>query len=206
MNKLYFFILLFIISCFTLSAQTNFDKGDLLVYAVNSNVNSFCITNYSNSTEFVDEVFLVTFKDILPNTIIYITDNGWQRKLNNFFGTTEGVLKLTKRMDSTIEKGEVFSWGNNGNGRLGVNSTSDKWLPVRVLKGDYPGTNYLGDDSLNKIISVIAYGDASYALSELGEVYSWGFNSEGQLGTGDVIEYHSPKRVLKGTFTPFTSL
>ncbi|MFZ1572078.1 MAG: T9SS type A sorting domain-containing protein [Candidatus Kapaibacterium sp.] len=98
------------------------------------------------------------------------------------------------------EKGEVFSWGNNGNGRLGVNSTSDKWLPVRVLKGDYPGTNYLGDDSLNKIISVIAYGDASYALSELGEVYSWGFNSEGQLGTGDVIEYHSPKRVLKGTY------
>lgn len=46
---------------------------------------------------------------------------------------------------------------------------------------------------MNKIISVIAYGDASYALSELGEVYSWGFNSEGQLGTGDVIEYHSPK-------------
>ena len=136
MNKLYFFILLFIISCFTLSAQTNFDEGDLLVYAVNTNVNSFCTTNYFNSTEFVDEVFLVTFKDILPNTIIYITDNGWQRKLNNFFGTTEGVLKLTKKIDSTIEKGEVFSIKiPAGLTNSNLNSLNPLWNCEKVTNG-----------------------------------------------------------------------
>ena len=136
MNKFYFFILLFIISYFTLSAQTNFDKGDFLVYAVNSNVNSFCTTNYSNSTEFVDEVFLVTLKDILPNTIIYITDNGWQRKLNNFFGTTEGVLKLTKKIGSTIEKGEVFSIKiPAGLTNSNLNNLNPSWNCEKVTNG-----------------------------------------------------------------------
>lgn len=138
MVKLYFFILFFIISSITLSAQTNFDKGDLLVFAINSNVNSSCSSNYYNSIEFVDEIFILTLKEILPNTIIYLTDNGWQRKYNNYFGTTEGVIKLTMKTGFSIDKGQVFSIKiPNSYTEVNLNSINPNWQIIKVTNGGF---------------------------------------------------------------------
>ncbi|MDM1296941.1 hypothetical protein HXZ94_00285 [Empedobacter falsenii] len=138
MVKLYFFILFFIISSITLSAQTNLDKGDFLVYAVNSNVNSSCASNYYNSIEFVDEVFILTLKEILPNTIIYLTDNGWQRKYNDYFGTTEGVIKLTMKTGFSIDKGQVFSIKiPKSYTEANLNSINPNWQIVKVTNGGF---------------------------------------------------------------------
>lgn len=32
------------------------------------------------------------------------------------------------------DKGQIYSWGKNANGQLGINSTIDKLLPVKVLQ------------------------------------------------------------------------
>ncbi|MFA5119199.1 MAG: autotransporter-associated beta strand repeat-containing protein [Candidatus Omnitrophota bacterium] len=92
-----------------------------------------------------------------------------------------------------VSDGTVFSWGYNGDGELGDGTTNDRLVPVQVLSGEQGGGSYLHS------ISQISAGDAhSLALANSGFVYSWGYNNEGQLGNGTVIDAHSPVRVLSG--------
>ncbi|KAJ7971917.1 ankyrin repeat family protein / regulator of chromosome condensation (RCC1) family protein [Quillaja saponaria] len=93
------------------------------------------------------------------------------------------------------EGGEVFTWGSNREGQLGYTSVDTQSTPRRV--------------SLlrSKIIAVAAANKHTAAVSELGEVFTWGCNREGQLGYGTsnsasnytprVVEYLKGK-VFKG--------
>jgi len=102
--------------------------------------------------------------------------------------------------------GTVYSWGNNGCGQLGDNSSTQRETPVRVLKGAYSGTTYLGDDSNNKITAVALGYVHSIALAADGTVYSWGCNSHGRLGDNTTIWRDTPVRVLKGAYNGTTYL
>ncbi|NXD12838.1 HERC5 ligase, partial [Nothocercus nigrocapillus] len=72
------------------------------------------------------------------------------------------------------EGGELFAWGRNTHGQLGVgsqlSSTRDPQL-VEGLKGI-------------ALAQVAAGGAHSLAVSVSGAVYSWGKNTSGQLGLG----------------------
>ena len=81
--------------------------------------------------------------------------------------------------------GTVYIWGRNNSGQLGINTTpASELTPVKVLRGEYSGTTYLGDDPANKITAVALGLYHSTALAEDGMVYTWGENSYGQLGNG----------------------
>ncbi|WP_052573955.1 chitobiase/beta-hexosaminidase C-terminal domain-containing protein [Haloferula sp. BvORR071] len=84
----------------------------------------------------------------------------------------------TLALDSS---GHVWSWGYNGYGQLGDNTTSNRAYAEKVK--DPAGTGELSD-----IVQVAAGGDGlagtSYALASDGTVYVWGRNNEGQLGNG----------------------
>ena len=69
--------------------------------------------------------------------------------------------------------GSVFAWGFNGNGQLGTGNTNATTLPVPVAMP--PGAN---------VTSVAAGFKQSYALTSSGQIYAWGLNKDGQLGTG----------------------
>lgn len=73
------------------------------------------------------------------------------------------------------EGGELFTWGQNTHGQLGVGSqttlTSKPQL-VERLKGV-------------PLAQIAAGGDHSMCVSLSGAVFSWGKNSFGQLGLGD---------------------
>ncbi|XP_042432345.1 uncharacterized protein LOC122018936 [Zingiber officinale] len=70
------------------------------------------------------------------------------------------------------ENGEVFTWGSNREGQLGYTSVDTQPTPRRV-------------SSLKvKIVAVAAASKHSAAVSEHGEVFTWGCNKEGQLGYG----------------------
>ncbi|MEE9450789.1 MAG: hypothetical protein V3V72_12125, partial [Ignavibacteriaceae bacterium] len=102
--------------------------------------------------------------------------------------------------------GTVYSWGNNDYGQLGDNSTTQRETPVKVLKGAYSGTTYLGDNADNKIIAVALGQYHSIALAEDGTVYSWGQNNYGQLGDGtEDINRLTPVKVLKGAYSEGTT-
>ena len=104
------------------------------------------------------------------------------------------------------ENGLVYTWGRNQYGQLGDNSTTTRNVPVKVLKGEYSGSTYLGDDSSNKIIAV-SIGDAhSLALAADGTVYAWGLNTYGMLGNNNTTGSYTPIKVLKGEYSGSTYL
>ncbi|NWI41107.1 HERC5 ligase, partial [Picathartes gymnocephalus] len=86
---------------------------------------------------------------------------------------------------SVCEGGELFTWGQNTHGQLGVgNQTTLTPKPqlVKRLKGI-------------PLAQIAAGGAHSTAVSLSGAVYSWGKNSFGQLGLGDTKDRNCPTYV-----------
>lgn len=85
---------------------------------------------------------------------------------------------------AVLDNGDVFGWGYNGNGQLGLGNNVNQPNPCRVsgLQGVF--------------ITQVACGYAhTLALSDEGELYSWGANSYGQLGTGNKANLVTPTRI-----------
>ncbi|NXO09774.1 HERC5 ligase, partial [Oriolus oriolus] len=86
---------------------------------------------------------------------------------------------------SVCEGGELFTWGQNTHGQLGVQSQTTltpKPQLVERLKGI-------------PLAQIAAGGAHSTAVSLSGAVYSWGKNSFGQLGLGDTKDRGCPSYV-----------
>ena len=108
-------------------------------------------------------------------------------------GSTVTVSELHisgQSMYALMSNGDVYAWGNNSYGQLGMGNTTNVQFPTKVpglsnvlqialLKAD--GTNY-------------AYVPA-YARTA-GAIYAAGYNAQGQLGVGD--------QVNKSSFTAIT--
>ncbi|NXU79213.1 HERC5 ligase, partial [Oreotrochilus melanogaster] len=86
---------------------------------------------------------------------------------------------------SVCEGGDLFAWGQNDHGQLGVGSPTvpiSQPQLVKILKG-IP-------------LAHIATGGAhSIVVSLSGAVYSWGKNEFGQLGLGDTEDRYCPSYV-----------
>ena len=85
--------------------------------------------------------------------------------------------------------GALYSWGNNSVGQLGVGNITSRSSPVSVL-----GSNIFKQFSLKGYSG----NDSTLAVASDGTCYAWGFNSAGQLGTGNTTKYSSPTLVLGG--------
>lgn len=87
-------------------------------------------------------------------------------------GTTHSVV-----LD---DAGNPWAFGHNSNsGAVGDNTSLDRAFPVRVVKSGAPAPGYLAG------CAQVAAGEwYSLALTQSGEVYSWGFQSAGRLGNG----------------------
>lgn len=122
---------------------------------------------------------------------------------------SDPVIAITAMPDGCMaltSAGLVYTWGKNDKGQLGDNTTTDRRTAVRVLKGGYAGTTYLGDSSSNKIVAIASGGEHALALSLLGHVYAWGNNSDGQLGDNTTTDRRTPIRVRKGEYPGATYL
>ena len=96
--------------------------------------------------------------------------------------------------------GTVYTMGYNFYGQLGMGAKLQTSIstPVKVLKGAYSGTTYLGDDSNNKITAVAVAEYHSIALASDGTVYTWGYAGIGSLGNNSTMDTSIPVKVLKG--------
>ena len=75
------------------------------------------------------------------------------------------------------ESGEVYTWGYNGYGCLGRGNSyigTSNYTPERIQVGPI-GT---------KVKAISAGYNFMFALTEEGDLYSWGYNGYGQLGLG----------------------
>jgi alpha-tubulin suppressor-like RCC1 family protein len=104
--------------------------------------------------------------------------------LSNMVAVSVGELHACALSNS----GSVYCWGDNTYGQLGNNSTTQSTTPVQVL-----GVNGVG--KLAKVASVSAGLAHNCALSYTGQVYCWGYNSNGQLGNNTMTDSHVPVNV-----------
>ena len=85
--------------------------------------------------------------------------------------------------------GNVYCWGYNGYGQLGVGSTTTQKVPVEV-------TGVGGVGHLSNIINIVGAADHTCAVSSAGNVYCWGYNGYGQLGNNSTTTQKVPVEVL----------
>ena len=74
--------------------------------------------------------------------------------------------------------GYAYAWGYNGYGQLGNNSISESLVPVRVRDPANPTDTNKGLQA----VQVSAGYFHSLAVGSNGYIYTWGYNSNGQLG------------------------
>ena len=82
---------------------------------------------------------------------------------------------------------ELWVWGYNNNGQLGLNSTVDYSSPVQL-----PGSwdkGAIGNSATDHI----------QFLKTDGTLWTWGYNAVGQLGQGNTTTISSPTQVGSGT-------
>ena len=98
-----------------------------------------------------------------------------------------------------LKSGGVVCWGSNNSGELGDNSTTERHFPVKVVSDNS------GDAPLANIVQIGAGTNYMCALSDVGEVYCWGYGDSGRLGNGGTGDKNHPTAVLDpdASHTPF---
>jgi len=81
------------------------------------------------------------------------------------------------------DNGELYAWGGNANGRLGIGGTVSQSAPVHVPTAGISGSEWT---------TISAGGTHSLALRDNGELYVWGGNAQGRLGLGDTNQRTTP--------------
>ena len=84
------------------------------------------------------------------------------------------------------EGGEVYAFGNNGFGRLGLGDSNIRKFPTKIDSSHY------GD---KKIVQVIAGGAHSFVVTEDNDIYAFGYNGNGQLGLNDTTSRNTPTKL-----------
>ncbi|KAF4528876.1 hypothetical protein B566_EDAN017097 [Ephemera danica] len=116
------------------------------------------------------------------------TNTGSPRKVAAAIGGRKAVAVACGQACSmaVLDSGEVYGWGYNGNGQLGLGHNVNQMNPCRIsgLQG--------------VVVTKLECGYShSLALSDLGVLYAWGANNHGQLGSGNKANLCNP--------TPITS-
>ena len=101
---------------------------------------------------------LTNIKEIIPNTNGY----GYFYAIDN--------------------NGNVYSWGYNGYGQLGLGSTSNQLIPA-IIQG------------LPAVSQIVINEYTTYAINTEGDVYAWGLNDYGQVGNNTKITQRTPCKV-----------
>lgn len=94
------------------------------------------------------------------------------------------------------EDGQVWTWGYNGYGQLGIGSTTSQNVPQLIPQSSFNN---------NEVVAIWAGGEQwgfTYALDDQNRLYSWGRNQTGHLGLGTAgTNITSPTEVTSVAFT-----
>lgn len=84
------------------------------------------------------------------------------------------------------QRGNVYSMGKNDHGQLGLGHYKSKPVPSCI------DSKYFNHE---KIIQICCGSSHCMALTQNGNVYSWGYNEYGQLGDGNNINQNTPQKI-----------
>lgn len=115
--------------------------------------------------------------------------------VNGLAATAKAIAAGSDHTCAILTDGRVQCWGDNARGQLGDGSREDRATPVLV-------------NNLRDVIATVAAGRFhSCALAIDGDLWCWGSNNRGQLGTGTVESSRTPLRVtgVPGDATTLTA-
>lgn len=159
---------------FDISVVTVLAPGDLAVLAINTN---------TESPAGCDLISFVCFRDLLPGTTLFITDNGYERKTAGLWGGTEGVITITRTgavlpkgtiitIQSTVTTGNVTSGSHYDVYTCGAIDTN--WTKTAVSGGGVGGFNLNSDDDVWFMQGGVWTNDTGHASTYTGNVlYGW---------------------------------
>ncbi|MDP2693037.1 MAG: hypothetical protein Q8O88_05355, partial [bacterium] len=119
------------------------------------------------------------------NTPVQVLGVGGTGTLANIVGISSGLYHNCAYDNS----GNVYCWGNGGNGQLGNNSGATRLTPVQVLGVGGVGT-------LANIVGISAGSYHTCAYDNSGNAYCWGSNTNGKLGDNTTTQRYTPVQVL----------
>uniref|UniRef100_A0A8P0N743 RCC1 and BTB domain containing protein 1 n=2 Tax=Canis lupus familiaris TaxID=9615 RepID=A0A8P0N743_CANLF len=143
------------------------------------------------------------------NEALYVTDNDevfvFGLNYSNCLGTGDNQSTLVpKKLEAlcgkkikslsygsgphvllSTEDGVVYAWGHNGYSQLGNGTTNQGIAPIQVC------TNLL----IKQVVEVACGSHHSMALAADGEVFAWGYNNCGQVGSGSTTNQPTPRKV-----------
>ena len=92
-------------------------------------------------------------------------------------------------------KGRLYAWGSNAHGELGLRLTwgftGDQVEPDRLSQPTVVTLSDTATGSDSRVVKMVAGITHSVALTESGRVYTWGSNSQGQLGMNWANSVHT---------------
>eukprot|EP01004_Peranema_trichophorum_P003920 NODE_2877_length_1469_cov_59.536404_g2488_i0.p1 GENE.NODE_2877_length_1469_cov_59.536404_g2488_i0~~NODE_2877_length_1469_cov_59.536404_g2488_i0.p1 ORF type:complete len:409 (+),score=73.75 NODE_2877_length_1469_cov_59.536404_g2488_i0:150-1376(+) len=97
------------------------------------------------------------------------------------------ISSKNKHMLALTENGEVLAWGSNEYGQLGLGKTQELWL--NMLQDYHLPMKVQGLPP--NIVDIAAGWKHSAALDSEGNVWLWGSNKKGELGSGCNEKYSS---------------
>lgn len=96
------------------------------------------------------------------------------------------VIAANSNMYAIDEDGAVWSCGGNGDGDLGIGSTTNQNIPQKIT-------------AINKKViklDIMSYYGTIYAIDEEGGLWSWGNNEKGQVGNGSTENQLTPYKIV----------
>lgn len=93
------------------------------------------------------------------------------------------TIALTKQPTGSIFS-RVYVWGRNASGQLGLGDNNNyHGVPQKLVL-------------FFTVVSIECGEDYTVALTNIGDVYTWGHNAEGQCGSNNEYGYNSPHKVM----------
>ena len=114
------------------------------------------------------------------------TDTTWNNNKMTADGGAVGAIKTD---------GTLWVWGRQYGGTLGLNEGTADNNNSRSSPTQLPGTTWASVSTGNR---------TSIGTKTDGTLWSWGYNSRGQLGLNDIVQYSSPTQV--GTNTDWSQV
>ena len=117
-------------------------------------------------------------RNLLPT---YVRNVGNTGILSDVIDISSGAYEVI----ALKSDGTAVTWGHNSNGQLGDGTTSNRNVPV-VLKGAN------NEPVLQNIIMIAAGHKTMKAVTEDGNVYSWGISVNGEVGDDQTLQRNTP--------------